>query len=145
MRALTVQQPWAWAIIHAGPPKDVENRTRNVAGGYRGPVAIHAGLAKPEKHNLASLAHRAAHGTEAPTELVFGAFIGVVDLVAVHEAVGEYAVCCSSRWGEPHVMHLELANPRPLVAPVPARGRLGLWTPTVEQLLAIHERIGHAA
>jgi hypothetical protein len=27
LRALTVQQPWAWAIIHGG--KDVENRGRN--------------------------------------------------------------------------------------------------------------------
>ncbi|MFP7833105.1 hypothetical protein [Marisediminicola sp. LYQ134] len=39
MRILTVRQPWAWAIIHAG--KDVENRTRNIAGDYRGHVAIH--------------------------------------------------------------------------------------------------------
>jgi hypothetical protein len=42
MRALTVRQPWAWAIVHGG--KDVENRTRNLAGSYRGPVAIHAAL-----------------------------------------------------------------------------------------------------
>lgn len=42
MRALTVQQPWAWAIVYGG--KDVENRTRNIAGAYRGPLAIHAGL-----------------------------------------------------------------------------------------------------
>ena len=43
LRILTVRQPWAWAIIHGG--KGVENRVRNVAGSYRGPVAIHAGLA----------------------------------------------------------------------------------------------------
>jgi hypothetical protein len=30
MRALTVRQPWAWAIVHGG--KDIENRTRNIAG-----------------------------------------------------------------------------------------------------------------
>ena len=40
MRALTVRQPAAWAIIYAG--KDVENRTRSL-GPYRGPVAIVAG------------------------------------------------------------------------------------------------------
>ena len=28
MKALTVQQPWAWAIVHGG--KDVENRTANI-------------------------------------------------------------------------------------------------------------------
>ncbi|MBB3041198.1 hypothetical protein [Nocardioides soli] len=39
MKALTVQQPWAWAIVHGG--KDVENRTQ--AWSYRGLLAIHAG------------------------------------------------------------------------------------------------------
>lgn len=39
MKALTVQQPWAWAIVHGG--KDIENRTQ--AWSYRGPLAIHAG------------------------------------------------------------------------------------------------------
>lgn len=42
MRVLTVRQPWAWAIIFGG--KSVENRTRNIAGDYRGPVAIHVAL-----------------------------------------------------------------------------------------------------
>ena len=144
MRALTVRQPWAWAIVHGG--KDVENRTRNLAGSYRGPVALHAGLTvdftaggderidaafrrRPRSVSLSDI-----RGCEAR-----GAFIGVVDLVGVHEAVGEYAVCCSSPWGEPHVWHLEVANPRPLATPIPARGALGLWTPTDEQAAAIRE------
>jgi hypothetical protein len=38
MKALTVQQPWAWAIFHG---KDIENRTQLWT--YRGPLAIHAG------------------------------------------------------------------------------------------------------
>ncbi len=29
MLALSIRQPWAWAIIHAG--KDVENRSENMA------------------------------------------------------------------------------------------------------------------
>jgi hypothetical protein len=49
--ALSVRQPWAWAIIHAG--KDIENRSapavRNM-GYCRCPVAIHAakGMTKDE-------------------------------------------------------------------------------------------------
>ena len=39
MKALSIKQPWAWAIIHAG--KNVENRTW--ATSYRGPLLIHAG------------------------------------------------------------------------------------------------------
>ena len=37
--ALSIRQPWAWLIIHAG--KDIENRTWY--GHYRGPLLIHAG------------------------------------------------------------------------------------------------------
>jgi len=43
MKAISLQQPWAWAILHAG--KDVENRRWNTR--YRGPIAIHAS-AKPQ-------------------------------------------------------------------------------------------------
>ncbi|MFF7293172.1 hypothetical protein ACFY9N_11640 [Microbacterium sp. NPDC008134] len=104
MRILTVRQPWAWAIIHGG--KDVENRPRNIAGGYRGPVAIHAGLAYDTDSHVRSRALRAAQdeaaiaaGAEvfpggylwdidAPDPRsawnVHGAIIGVVDLVDVH-------------------------------------------------------------
>lgn len=30
LRVLTVRQPWAWSLIEGG--KDVENRSRNIAG-----------------------------------------------------------------------------------------------------------------
>lgn len=43
MRALSVRQPWAWAIIHAG--KNIENR--NWQTKYRGPLLIHAGRTLP--------------------------------------------------------------------------------------------------
>lgn len=147
MRALTVQQPWAWAIVHGG--KDVENRVQ--AWTYRGPLAIHAGLAKPEKDNLASVAHRVAHGTEVPTELKFGAIIGIVDLVDVH--VSSYAArpkpvpCCPSVWAQfaeaptKPVVHLVLERPRALARPIPARGRLGLWTPDEKLLAQIREQV----
>jgi hypothetical protein len=38
MKALSLQQPWAWLILHGG--KDIENRTWSTR--YRGPVLIHA-------------------------------------------------------------------------------------------------------
>lgn len=110
MRVLTVRQPWAWAIIHGG--KDVENRTRNIAGDYRGPVAIHAGkewaiqgahspavarayfdyrertgwrVAEPIDQAVASFAKRGMdrRTINAP---FFGAVIGVANLWAVHKA-----------------------------------------------------------
>ena len=127
MKAITVRQPWAWAIMHGG--KDVENRTRNIAGSYRGPLVIHAGLAEFEQGNMASREHRAAHGTETPTVLDFGAALGVVDLVDVHRGISEDGseICYCSPWAEVENWHLVVTNPRPFVKPIGARGFLGLW------------------
>jgi len=41
MKALTVRQPWAWAIVFAG--KDIENRTWKSKYCYGSTIAIHAG------------------------------------------------------------------------------------------------------
>lgn len=131
MKAITVRQPWAWAIMRAG--KDVENRTRNIAGSYRGPLVIHAGLADFEKHNAASIAHRRAHGTETPTTLHFGAAIGIVTLTDSHPdrrcrwvGISGNELPCSD-WAEVDQWHLTLANPSPFAAPIPYRGALGMW------------------
>lgn len=40
MKALSIRQPWAWAIIRAG--KDIENRTWNTT--FRGRFKVHTGL-----------------------------------------------------------------------------------------------------
>jgi len=147
MRVLTVHQPWAWAILHGG--KDIENRPLNIAGQYRGPVAVHVALARPVDipqivANAVGEASRA--GTKfprvparitdpddalhhvAPWVGNRGAIIGVVDLVDVHQRNSIAAPpCCSSPWAlDDHRFHLELANPRPLEEPIPATGRLGL-------------------
>lgn len=84
MRILTVRQPWAWAIIHGG--KDVENRTRNIAGDYRGPVAIHAGMSKDADAHRHPLIMSTWQEHRDSYFLHFGAIIGVVDLADVHSA-----------------------------------------------------------
>ncbi|MEE6273491.1 hypothetical protein V2J56_09045 [Georgenia sp. MJ206] len=139
MRALTVRQPWAWAIIHGG--KDVENRSRNIAGSYRGPVAIHAGVSTAAVEEgmwhpvLRAEYLRLTDAGERP-DIRYGELIGVADLVDAHHAPAEgcmgldpfdRARLCSM-WAQPDVWHLVLVNARPLPAPVPYRGRLGLWT-----------------
>jgi hypothetical protein len=45
LKALSIRQPWAWAITHAG--KDIENRTW--ATKFRGRMLIHAGKTVIEK------------------------------------------------------------------------------------------------
>ena len=147
MRILTVRQPWAWAIIHAG--KNVENRTRNLAGDYRGPVAIHAGrVAVDGEDNLWNAplffdALRAAPSESRKAMSVRGAIIGVVDLVDVHHAaecvyvgpvvedfdgnfISQDVTHCSAWAEDANVYHLELADPRALATPLAYRGGLGL-------------------
>ena len=145
MRILTVRQPWAWAIIHGG--KNVENRVRNVAGSYRGPVAIHVarkyateGLDLPALDDAADAWCATNSCATHPWLRDVGKVIGVVDLVDVHFGWTEGKPC--SPWGVRYVdgngqWHLELANPRPLATPIPARGRLGLWRPDQDLLDAI--------
>ncbi|MBO9398771.1 hypothetical protein J7400_19025 [Shimia sp. R9_2] len=43
LKALSIRQPWAWAIINAG--KNIENRPRRFH--YRGPICIHASRYEP--------------------------------------------------------------------------------------------------
>jgi hypothetical protein len=142
VKALTVQQPWAWAIMHGG--KVIENRTQNWT--YRGPLAIHAGARTSDRGFESPLVQQAATGrtgfgcwdsgivTSRPWH-TYSAIIGVVDLVDVHPDSG----CCQP-WGESayveyggrerkQIVHLVLENPRPLAEPFPCKGALGLWTP----------------
>src|SRR4051812_48552997 len=77
MRALTVRQPWAWAIFHAG--KDIENRSWKNQHTI-GTIAIHAASRTDPLELLPPRTRRPA--TE---ELAIGAIVGVVDVVAVVE------------------------------------------------------------
>jgi hypothetical protein len=118
--ALTVRQPWADAIAYAG--KTPENRGWQT--GYRGPLPVHAGQRWDPAGEAAvrRLLGPAGAGLLARARRRLGVVVAVVDLVDVHEDRGG---CCgpwaAGRW------HWTLADPRPLVVPAPARGRLGLW------------------
>lgn len=155
MKALTVQQPWAWAIFHGKP---VENRTQ--LWKHRGPLAIHAGARWSDRGAHSPLVARAcirqwptppadvdavaagiARQGLAPTLYSdtlarTGAIIGMVDLVDCHPAEPG---CCDSPWAETQyvehggrtrrqITHLVLADPVEFAHPVPCRGALGLWT-----------------
>lgn len=162
-RGLTVQQPYGTAIVRDVFAKDVENRTRNIAGAYRGPVAIHAGLALPRgrrgtrtsfpgigevEKDLSGLLLRSAR-LAWPYRLPLGAIIGVVDLIDVHWpgmttwfSDGRVEMDCGcSPWAMPLHHHLVLANPRPLARPIPWRGALGLWTVPAELEARIREQV----
>lgn len=74
MKALSIRQPWAWAILCAG--KDIENRTWHAS--YRGPLLIHA----PKTFDAAGKVWlREVMGLKVPGNLPRGGIIGRVNLV----------------------------------------------------------------
>lgn len=139
-RVISIRNPWAWAIVHGG--KDVENRTTNIAGEYRGAVLIHVSKAYAdgwESKTLADLMnqHPGVHEEPQPWHDHAGMIIGVADLLDVHQhktvggcldtnSVSHMRSEVCSPWAEEGAVHLVLANPRALDEPIPYRGALGL-------------------
>lgn len=122
--ALSIRQPWAWAIIYAG--KDIENRSVPAiramypALGRSPSLAIHASNGMTQAEYRDARDFMAALGVDCPppADLVRGAIIGEVRTNGVVKtAAGRW-------WMGPR--GIVLSDPRPC-DPVPARGALGLF------------------
>jgi len=122
--ALTVKQPWAWAIVHAG--KDIENR--DWVTHYRGPLLVHAGARLHDDREM-------PRGIKGPADedLVLSAIVGIVELADVVER-------SRSRWFGGSYGWV-LARPKALRKPVPCSGRLGFWYPTAAVSRAVMRQI----
>jgi hypothetical protein len=111
IKAISVRQPWANAILLG---KDVENRSRYFQ--HRGLLLIHSSLKidSDALHDPRILALTIG-------DMAMGHLIGVVTLLdCVHSS--------PSPWADPEARwKLILANPRPLLRPVPYRGSLSLF------------------
>lgn len=119
--ALSIRQPWAWAILYAG--KDVENRSWQAVNRgltVRGRIAIHAssGLGKSEYLDVASWMYTIGVVCPPARDLQRGGIIGSVEVVDV---VRDY----ESKWffGP---RGLILANPEPCDF-IPVKGCLGYF------------------
>ena len=126
--ALSIRQPWAFAITHLG--KDIENRTRRL--GHRGLTLIHAsaGLTQDEYRHAHSFITQAVGKTDArfvpfPSfdEMQRGRIVGAVEIVdAVRESDSPW-------WMGPCGLVLRNARPIPFI---PCAGTVAplFWTPT---------------
>ena len=131
-KALSIRQPWAWAIMYAG--KRVENRSWYTP--YRGPIFIHAGL-NVDHGAVADLESEiAAVPTPRPA-----AYCGALVATAV-------LVDCVRPEAAPAAQHSWTAGPWcfvfddvvPLARPIGHRGALGLFTVDAKaELLAFGE------
>jgi tetratricopeptide (TPR) repeat protein len=136
MRALSVRQPWAWAIC-AGI-KRVENRTWSVD--YRGPVAIHAAAAEA---GIREFQERLDPGLVPPAALSLGSVVGVAELVDV-------APLRESLEEDPDAVGplcWIFANPRLFSTPIPAKGKTSLFylSEDTSQAVAIQLQRSEAA
>lgn len=81
MKALSIRQPWAWLILHAG--KDIENR--DWATKVRGLILIHAGkgMTRDEYEDAADCYDPGDIGPDLPPfeALERGGIVGQVEIV----------------------------------------------------------------
>lgn len=82
MKTLSIRQPWAWAILHAG--KNIENREWKLW--HRGPTLLHTG----KKADLGAEKYlRDVKGIDVPEDLPLGGIVGkfdIVDCVQSHDS-----------------------------------------------------------
>ena len=112
-KALSIQQPWAWAILHAG--KDVENRPRLTH--YRGPIVVHAG----KRIDNLGIHWLKSNGYHVPDELPTGALLGEVEItdctpVEQNDSIWAFGPYC-----------YELSGAKAYAEPIPYKGQLGLF------------------
>ena len=137
MRAISVRQPWAWAILKGG--KNVENRPRRdpwrSAVGQR--VWVHASLTLGAVGDFQRV-KQLVGGKPADDDLTMtpGAVVGSVRITGVHIGESKKMGGCDgcSPWAVSGSWHLVLAEPEPLTTPILCRGALGLFVPDLSSL-----------
>lgn len=142
MRALSIRQPWAWAILHAG--KRVENRGWKAAPKFMigESFLIHAaqGMTRAEYDDAIGFMEQIGvvrPGAGSPglvrprmEELVRGAIVGRARLVAAG-----HGIVTGDRWAVAGAMHLSLGNVEEIAVPVRVRGALGFFEPLAPALV----------
>ncbi|SCX40619.1 ASCH domain-containing protein [Nitrosospira sp. Nsp1] len=129
MKALSIRQPWAWLILHAG--KDIENRSWSTK--LRGRVLIHAakGMTKDEYLMVSLCIAEMLPVFDLPSfkQLERGGIIGSVEIVD-----------CVTRSKSPWFFGrygFVLRNPKPLPF-TPWRGQLGFFNVPVDAVAESH-------
>lgn len=127
MKALTVRQPFGWAIFHG---KNVENRRQMFT--HRGLLLIHTGQQLAQARDFDFVNHLADQPIPLlglpgePTECAVGSIIGAVQVVGAHHFDACGGTC--SPWADKTApVHLRIADARVFRVPIPAYGRLGIW------------------
>lgn len=148
MKALTIREPWAWAILWAG--KDIENRkwvpdAKLLRPGGR--LAIHAAMEPVDNWDEAvAQIHEASGGLFAAIDhlrevrvprwedMAHGAVVGTVVFDGlglltrggtIVSQVSGYVV--ENPWASSGSAWWRLAEPQAIQPPIPCKGKQGLW------------------
>ncbi len=126
MKALSIKQPWTWAILFAG--KDIENRDWQLPKNFALPqtIAVHASKTTT-KNEICSFIDFSDRLIDVKPMihlldlnlLPFGAILGTVEILGCVQS-------CPSDWFVGDYGFL-LHNPKPLITPIPCKGALGFW------------------
>lgn len=142
MRALSIRQPWAWAILHAG--KDIENRVwqpRNSALRFRGRVLLHASKGCTRKEFDEACEYMYVLVGASPigelAELPRGAIVGAM-------TIADVVTQSDSKWFEGPV-GLVLKDVVALPEPIPCKGALGYFRVPDDVASRIRAQTGRAA
>jgi hypothetical protein len=162
VKALTLKQPWAWAVVEGG--KWIENRSWEPPEALLGETfAIHAGLKTPTQELIEAAvecASEAGSRIQVPGEFELGCIVGVATLdgyVTDHEgddcnwcvlangdetaAAALVPLALESPWFFGPVGFL-LKDVRRLREPVPCKGALGFWEVSTDVEQVIRARLG---
>lgn len=132
LRALSIRQPWAHAIVHLG--KDIENRTRRF--GHRGWTLVHASLGlTPDEFSDAAdwMSARRLVSRPLPGFLQLNRG-GIVGIARIGESIGDDDPRAASDWWMgPYGMVITEAHPLPFI---PCRGTIAplFWRPDDEAM-----------
>lgn len=127
MKALSIQQPWAEAILSG--VKAVENRRWGTH--YRGPLIVHAGQTYDHQGAAWMAEHRPRFAAVAGSG-GRGAFLGVVELLHVWPP-GEGPL---DPWRDRRQFGWKLGRVAMFARPLPGRGQLSLFDPPAPVLAA---------
>jgi hypothetical protein len=134
VKALSIRQPWAWAIMHAG--KRIENR--DWFTGWRGDLVIHASAGGTQAEisrdldfviDICPEAYDAWPGRQ---RVPLGALVGVARLDGVIRDPVDLAAYVAAHGGTAGRWYmgsygLVLADVRRFVSPIPYKGTTGLF------------------
>lgn len=132
IKALSVQQPWAWLVAQGY--KNVENRGWPTH--HRGPVLIHASKRPDPRMADITAAIWERFGILIPDTLEYGGIVGMATII-------DCTQCSDSPWFRgPYGFILRDARPLPFT---PCTGQLGFFDPGVQVLNQLRPQLSAAA